>query len=608
MTLGGGVSATIYPQLGIRIGDVSVANAEWSDAGPMLTAESARIGVNIWALMTGAVRTEEVEVTKPVLLLEADDQGRTNWDFDVTGGGAAVGAPEASGALPAFSLDKGIVRDGTITYVNRATGKDTRLEALDLTLRLPEFTGQAAAELSALLHGVPQSLEARIEEFDTFLAGDVTDLELSVTAGDNTLKLSGRGGYSPTAFEGQLDAAFSDLPNFFKAIGESAPDIPSGFGRDRIDISGAVTLTPEQTLHLRDGLVRLDKNSMAAEFDANLLGERPQFNAKLSGDALDFSSLAASADDAGASETGQTSAAGWSTDPINADALSLVDGSLAFSANSVDLGTLNLGKTDVAASVDRARAVFDLRSISAYGGAVTGEFVMNNRSGLSVGGNLRLSDMSIQPLLSDLADYQRLIGTGRLDLQFLGVGNSLDAIMKSLSGSGSLALRDGELRGLDLAGMLRNFDSSYEGSGSKTIFDTITASFSIAGGILSNSDLSISAPVASATGAGTVDIGNKRLNYRVVPTALAGADGTGGISVPVIITGPWADPSFRPDLEFLLDQELADERRAAEERLKQEAEDALGVTREEGESLEDAVKRGVEEELGNKLLDLFGNN
>lgn len=607
MTLGT-VSATIYPQLGIRIADVSVANADWAADTPMLTAASARIGVDLWALMTGAVRIEEVEISRPVLQLVADEEGRTNWDFEVSSGGAEVGASSASGALPAFSIDRGIVSDGRITYVNLATGKDTILDAFDMVLRLPAFDGPADVELSALLHDRPQNLKARIDRFDVFATGDVSGLSLSVDVSDNSLELEGRGGYAPMAFDGQLEAKFSDIPALFDAMGADRPDIPEGLGKDRVEIAGTVTLTPEKTLHLRGGRINADDNALAGEFDADLNGNRPRFNAKLQGEDLDFSALAAGSDADGQSEGTAVGDAGWSKNPINADFLSLMDGSIAFTARSVNLGTLKLGTTDTLTTIENARAAFGLRSISAYDGTISGEFVMNNRNGLSVGGDLNLANLAMQPLLRDLADYERLIGTGNVDLKFLGVGNSLDAIMKSLSGGGSLNLGAGELRGLDLAGMLRNLDRSYEGSGSKTIFDSIAATFTINNGVLSNNDLAFRAPLASATGEGTVDIGNKQLNYRVVPTALAAEDGTGGITVPVIITGPWSDPSFRPDLEFLLKQELEDERKAAEEQLKQQAEEALGVQRQEDESLEDAVKRGLEEELGKKVLDLFGSN
>ncbi len=608
MTLSGDIRATIHPQPGIRIGQVEVANADWSQAGPMLTADSARVGVDLRALIGGTVRIRRVEIVNPVLRLETAADGRTNWDFktpDDTGAGTrASGSP-----LPAFSLDHGVLRGGRLSWINHATGQDTVLEGLDLDLRLPAFDGPATMTLSALLHGRPHDVSARIAEFDTFLAGAATGLELSADNGSGNLTLNGRGGYAPAAFEGRLVAETSDPAALFAALGQTAPAIPAGFGRDRIGIAGAVALTPGQTLQLREGTIRLDDNVLNGDLDIALKGERPRIDARLAAGALDFSSLAAAGGpDGGPQGDASVGGSGWPAELIDASALSLVDGQLEFTADSIDLGALKLGTSDILTGIERARAVLEVRNIGVHGGQVTGQFVINNRSGLSVGGDLRAANVAMQPMLSDLAGYDRLIGTGNFDLNFLGAGNTLNAIMKSLSGGGSLALGQGELRGLDLVGMLRNLDPSFEGAGSKTVFDSVTASFSVSDGVLSSSDLAFSAPLATATGAGTVDMGNRRLNYRVAPTALADKDGAGGISVPVIITGPWSDPSFRPDLEFLLDRELGEERRAVEERLKQEAEKALGGARQEGESAGDALKRRAQEEVGNRLRGLLGGN
>jgi AsmA protein len=119
---------------------------------------------------------------------------------------------------------------------------------------------------------------------------------------------------------------------------------------------------------------------------------------------------------------------------------------------------LKLGQTRALITVDRARAVIDIREMQAYEGQITGDFVVNGRGGLSVGGRLSFAGLKTQPLLTDLAGWDRLVSTGDFDLEFLGVGNSIDAIMKSLKGQGALELGQGELRGLDIAGMLKNLD------------------------------------------------------------------------------------------------------------------------------------------------------
>lgn len=156
--------------------------------------------------------------------------------------------------------------------------------------------------------------------------------------------------------------------------------------------------------------------------------------------------------------------------------------------------------------------------------------------------------------------------------------------------------------------MLRTLDPNFVGEGQKTIFDGVAASFTIQDGTLRNDDLKLTAPYLTATGAGTVGLGAQVLDYRITPTALTKADGTGGVKVPLQITGPWSAPRFGLDLKALADQELAEERArleaAAEEAvekaradLEARAQQELGIAPVEGESLEDAARRRAEEAL-----------
>jgi AsmA protein len=199
--------------------------------------------------------------------------------------------------------------------------------------------------------------------------------------------------------------------------------------------------------------------------------------------------------------------------------------------------------------------------------------------------------------------------------------------MRGLKGDGSFALGKGELKGLDLAGMLRRLDASYVGDGQKTIFDGVSASYTISGGVLQNSDLKLSAPYVTATGAGEVGLGERTLTYRLRPTALAGEDGSGGVMVPLLITGTWAKPNFKLDLETIAREKMEAEAKAAEERLRAQAaaaeakakaelearlKEELGIEAAEGESLEDAAKRRAQEALdveAKKLLQgILGGN
>ena len=47
VTLQGSVRPSIWPVLGVETGPVTMANADWSDAGPMFRADSLDIGVDL---------------------------------------------------------------------------------------------------------------------------------------------------------------------------------------------------------------------------------------------------------------------------------------------------------------------------------------------------------------------------------------------------------------------------------------------------------------------------------------------------------------------------------------------------------------------------------
>jgi AsmA protein len=648
LALSGEVAPTIWPVLGVRTGPLEIANADWAADTPMVSAESLVIGLKLAPLLRGEIAVDEFRIERPRIRLERRADGAVNWDFaaatqvsgDSDGDGDSDGGADGGGgageaptpAARAIAVDRAEIVKGEILYLD-ATGRRLDLAGLDLTARLPAAAGPAEIAAAARLNGVPLKIEARVASVQDFLGGALSGLELDIASGGNTARFDGRAGLAPVSGEGEIVADLPELSQLFRAAGLEAPVLPAGLGRDRVAAEGALTWTTEGTGHLRGASLTLDGNRLAGEADLTFGPERPRLVARLSAGTLDLSGLAGGDDaSSGGSSSGGSSAgssgsgggggsgaaAGWPDTPIDVAALAALDAELALNAAALDFGDAAFGPAGVVARLDAARLVLVIREFGAYGGDIAGEFVVNGRGGLSVGGDLSMAGVQLQPFLVATADYDRLTGSAEGRIAFLGTGPSVDAIMKSLSGEGRFAIGKGELLGLDLVGMLRNFDLSYRGPGAKTIFDGISASFTIAGGVLSNDDLAFVAPLAEATGAGTVDLGRQRLDYTVVPVAFASrGDGApaGGLRVPVKITGPWADPSFRPDLEAAAEAELGVTREEAEEAVEEAVEGAVrrkieeevGPV-EEGESVEDALRRKLEEEAGGALRRLLGGD
>ena len=121
-------------------------------------------------------------------------------------------------------------------------------------------------------------------------------------------------------------------------------------------------------------------------------------------------------------------------------------------------------------------------------------------------------------------------------------------------------------------------------------------------------DLSMSAPLFSASGGGKIGLGGRTLDLRIVPELLGG-EGK-GIRVPLVITGSWAKPKFRLDLEALAEENLGEQVEEAVQQVESAAKAAvaeqLGVDPEV--DLEDAARDRLEDELRDGLLNLLGNN
>ena len=519
-----------------------------------------------------------------------------------------------------MTLDRGLIRNGRLLYIDHATGTRLALGTIDAEARLPEPEGEATLSLSAVKDGRKLLAEAKVARFADFVAGRVSGLSFSGGVGDSGFEFDGRMGTAPLVADGAVTADIGDLPALMGLVGLAAPELPQGLGRTSRKISGQVTLAPEGSVHLRGGVISLDGNRFEGDADLLLAGGRPQLKASIRSGALNLAALAATG---GGSGGAAAKTAGWPKDRLDVSGLGALDAAISVAADSIDLGLLKFGRARLLLSLERSRAVIEARELQAYGGTVTGEFVVNGRGGLSVGGNLALGGLAMQPLLTDLAGFDRLIGNGDLSVRFVGSGNTVDALAQSLSGEGRMTFGKGELRGLDLVGMLRNLDPGYVGAGTKTIFNAVGASFTMRDGVLFNDDLLLSAPYLKAEGKGRVGIGARDLDYRILPTALEKDDGTGGIRVPLKITGPWEKPKFQLDLKALADQELAGEKaklkaRAKEEadraraQLKAKAEKELGLKQQDSESLEDAARRrareALDEQAGKLLKGLLGGN
>ncbi len=607
VTIAGEAHPTLWPDLGVVIEGLSIGNPRWAGDAPMIRAERVNVGVAWAGLFSGDIRVERAELEGAEIMLVRAADGRVSWDM----GGRA----EPSDATPSrqVGFDEAVITDAAVRYLDLEGGADWDVSNLDARIRLPEAGGAVAVSGRGLVNGTELDVAGTIDSVAGLLAGEARPVQVDVTWRGGTASFDGQLALDATA-EGALVLDATALGPLAALAGAEMPDLPRGLGRDRVAVTGNVTLAREGSVHLRAAEVRLDQTVLNVALDLVPGADRPMLRGTITGGAIALPGLL----DGGASGA----MTGWPRDIIDVSGLFATDADLTVRAGSLDLGAVALSDIDLRATLTRGRIVFDIASIGTYGGQLAGQFVINGRGGLSVGGDLLLANAALQPLMTALAGYDRLLGTGSASIEFLGVGNDLHTIMDGLEAEGDLTLGRGEILGLDLAGMLRNFDLGYRGEGQRTVYDRVTADFIVRDGVVLNDDLLLEAPWGEVRGAGEADLAAMSVDYLLTPGIRRNAEGVATLRAPIRISGPWSGPQISPDLAALADLELAEERARLEEEARQRLEaeedrleelareranEALGTQIEAGDTPED-IRRRIEEAAAEELRRLLSGN
>jgi AsmA protein len=175
-------------------------------------------------------------------------------------------------------------------------------------------------------------------------------------------------------------------------------------------------------------------------------------------------------------------------------------------------------------------------------------------------------NVAVGPLLRDAARKDFLEGRGELSLDVQTSGGTVTALKKALTGSARVDLKDGAIKGVNLAESARNVKSMLGAKQQKadvtkkTDFSEAGASFRISNGVARNDDLKVASPFLRIGGAGNLDIGNNRIDYLARATLAATAKGQGGrdvkdvagITIPIKLTGALDDPNWNVDYSALL--------------------------------------------------------
>jgi AsmA protein len=601
----GGTSLNLLPRLAVSFADVSLSAPPGMGGEPILRAKSLEAEVGFLSLLSQRPAIRRLVLSRPVIELRVDAQGRRNWDFaalEVRRVRLAQAAPgpsgtrsqvrqgwPAGGAQLAPALEKLLptsVRliDGTVRYADERVGVRHELGSLGLDLVANDIAGPLEAKGTFAWRGETLAFEGALSTIRAMLEEQKARL---------TIKLSGRP--IEASYDGALDVATGlALDGLVDVKAPSLHGLASWAG-GQMDAgqqdAGALSLS--SSLAAADGRVSLSRltatlgaTSLDGALTIETKGVRPHVSGNLQLSELDLARMlirsgppvasqpaarpqADPIDDilrrtdtpAKAPQQGRElpkragAGSGWSDERLDFSSLALADANLALSVARLVHRDVKTGPSRLSLKLEDRVADLALEEMQLYGGRGRGILRLDGSGGVpAASANLILDGVSAQPLLKDALGFDWLEGRSTISLALAGQGTSERQIVETLNGKVDMATVNGAINGIDVGKLLRSIERGRFGelaasAGDKTAFSEFAGTFAIANGVAHNQDLRLVSNSLRASGSGSVNLAARSLDYTVIPKFQASASGErvainlGNIEVPVRIEGPWDKPN-----------------------------------------------------------------
>jgi AsmA protein len=267
----------------------------------------------------------------------------------------------------------------------------------------------------------------------------------------------------------------------------------------------------------------------------------------------------------------------WSSTAIDLSALQQLDADIKLQSPGLVLQHLKLAETSWHLTNKKAKLKAQLKKFAAYDGTGQGVLEVNaQQTPYTLQSTMSFSNINAEPLLTDAVGVDKLLGKGNLNWQVSSKGVSQQEFISSLQGQVSTSLKDGAVRGANIAAMVRSvqealtgniqgvdFDKDFKKS-EQTDFSEFSANFNISNGIVSNKDINLQSPLLRLTGNGSIDLNTQSIDYLLQPKLVASLEGQGnkksnkGINLPIRMNGPWDAVKFRPDISKAAKKKVKD--------------------------------------------------
>lgn len=436
-------------------------------------------------------------------------------------------------------------------------------------------------DLNAKFNDPATSIESAKIGLNTFEFDKVNQLTYAVIGNAAGLDLDLKGGGELT-----VDSAISKvtlnkltLNSTFK--GDTLPQSPM-----KVDMLSDLSFDLNKS-HLSFVLEKLQANAIALDGKADVtLSEIPKVRFSLHSPNIDLDEFLGLGNTTETASTAPSGSAGGSTSNSGSSApakevepdlsaLKTLDVKGDITIDKFKANNAKMQNVKTAFSVNRGIAELTSFTSNLYQGSISATAKLDARkTPATYTAKKKIRGVKVQPLLVDVANNDMLEGTGNIDVNVKGKSLTPTGIKKNLVGTIVINFEDGAVNGINVAQLIRENYAKIKGEkveskdeAQKTDFSAMKATLKVDKGWVSTNDLSAQSPLLRVTGQGKANFINETVDFLVRTSIVGSLEGQGGkniddlkdVTIPIKVTGQWADPKFALVFDDVLKQKAQKE-------------------------------------------------
>ncbi|EIC9814302.1 AsmA family protein [Vibrio alginolyticus] len=619
LVIEGDISWQFFPSIGFELGHTELRNPQGFSKPNLFKVDTVGVDISVMPLFSQQLEIGNVTLDGAEFYIETKKDGSKNIDAltkaqtqqaeqESNASPTQNGETQTSGSDWSINLAGVTVSNGSLEMQDKQAGSYTKL--YDISLNLSEFAfdnwttadfgvkgemndqkftakGQADFKLEkglanyalkninfdATYSDPANKIESATIGLDTFEFDKVNNLTYAIKgdAGGMKLDMQGAGQLSVDKAISKVQLDKLTLKSTFE--GDALPQSPM-----KVDMVSDLSFDLTKN-HLSFVLEKLTANAIALDGKADVtLGDIPKVRFALHSPNIDLDEFLGldkqAAEGNKPASGGESAPAGPEVEP-DLSALKALDVKGDITIDKFKAANAKMEAVKTSFTVNRG--VFELTSFSSklYQGSISATAKLDARqSPATYSVKKSIKGVKVQPLLIDVAENDKLEGTGNIDVNVTGKSLTPTGIKKNLSGTVVINFADGAVNGINVAQLIRENYAKFKGQkvegtneAKKTDFSAMTATLKLNKGVVSTDNMQAQSPLLRVRGKGTANYINETVDFTISTSVVGSLEGQGGkdidelkdITIPINVSGKWAEPKFKLVFDDVLKQKAQKE-------------------------------------------------